>query len=116
MAFADELLRGKEELVMDDNSAWGLREAVEAVQKAKPQVDAQVATLIKQLVTALRWPVVLRERLADAEESVKENEELQEQALQAIIDLQTKCDSYEIREDERQVADEEASRTKQLKD
>lgn len=107
MAFADQLLA--EDLLTEDGSAQELREAVHAVQQAKPKVDAEVAGLIQKLVTALRWPLVLRERLADAEQTVKEQEEIQEQALYEIIEFQKKCDELASEK-------EEAARQRQLTD
>ena len=99
MDFADELLE-QHELWTEDDGAEELREAVQAVQKSRPQVDGDLAELIRQLVTALRWPVVLRERLADAEQTVKEQEEIQEQALREIIDLQKQNDSLAAEKEE----------------
>lgn len=113
MAFADQLLTEKDDQLTEDGNAQELRKAVHAVQQAKPKVDAEVAGLIQKLVTALRWPLVLRERLADAEQTVKEQEEIQEQALYEIIELQKKCDEQDS---EKLAADEEAARHKQLAD
>mmetsp|Transcript_20487 Transcript_20487/g.36800 ORF Transcript_20487/g.36800 Transcript_20487/m.36800 type:complete len:877 (-) Transcript_20487:159-2789(-) len=116
MSFADQLLANNEDLVMDEGSAQELREAVQAVQEAKPAVDAETAELIRKLVTALRWPMVLRERLADAEEIAREQEEIQEQALHEIIELQKKNDDVEAALKERKAADEAAAKQRTLAD
>eukprot|EP00439_Symbiodinium_sp_Y106_P064267 s1862_g10.t1 len=116
MDFADELLEQHSDMWTEDDSAGQLREAVQAVQKSKPGIDSEVAELIRQLVTALRWPVVLRERLADAEATVKEQEEIQEQALREIVDLQKKCDTLESESQEHQEALKRAQEQKALTD
>jgi len=116
MEFADQLLEQHSGLFEEDDDAAALREAVQAVQQSKPDIDADVAELIRQLVTALRWPVVLRERLADAEATVKEQEEIQEQALREIIDLQKKCDTLEAESEEQKVALEAAKQQTALTD
>ncbi|CAE7550187.1 GDB1, partial [Symbiodinium microadriaticum] len=116
MDFADELLEQHSDMWTEDDSAAQLREAVQAVQKSKPGIDSEVAELIRQLVTALRWPVVLRERLADAEATVKEQEEIQEQALREIVDLQKKCDTLESESQEHQEALKRAQEQKALTD
>ncbi|CAK9002807.1 unnamed protein product [Durusdinium trenchii] len=116
MDFADELLEQHSDLWTEDDSAAQLREAVQAVQQSKPDIDSDVAELIRQLVTALRWPVVLRERLADAEATMKEQEEIQEEALREIIDLQKQCDTLTAESEEQKTALAAAKEQKSLTD
>ena len=116
MDFADQLLEEHSDLWVEDDSAAQLREAVQAVQQSKPDIDSDVAELIRQLVTALRWPVVLRERLADAEATMKEQEEIQEEALREIIDLQKQCDTLTAESEEHKAALQAAKEQKSLTD
>lgn len=114
MDFADQLLEQHSDLWTEDDSAAQLRKAVQAVQQAKPEIDSDVAELIRQLVTALLWPVVLRECLTDAEATIKEQEEIQEQATREIIDLQKQCDTLAAESEEHKAALEAAREQKTL--
>ena len=114
MDFADQLLEQHSDLWTEDDSAAQLRKAVQAVQQAKPEIDSDVAELIRQLVTALLWPVVLRECLTDAEATIKEQEEIQEQATREIIDLQKQCDTLASESEGHKAALEAARQQKTL--
>eukprot|EP00434_Breviolum_minutum_P024935 symbB.v1.2.022024.t1/scaffold1885.1/size149428/5 len=116
MDFADQLLEQHSDLWTEDDSAAQLRKAVQAVQESKPDIDSDVAELIRQLVTALLWPVVLRECLTDAEATIKEQEEIQEQATREIIDLQKQCDTLAAESEEQKAALEAAREQKTLTD
>eukprot|EP00438_Fugacium_kawagutii_P013342 Skav233511 [mRNA] locus=scaffold2242:27440:30105:- [translate_table: standard] len=114
MDFADQLLEQHSDLWTEDDSAAQLRKAVQAVQESKPEIDSDVAELIRQLCTALLWPVVLRECLTDAEATIKEQEEIQEQATREIIDLQKQCDTLFAESEEHKAALEAAREQKSL--
>lgn len=96
MQFAEQMLENRqEELAIDGEGAQGLQEAVEAVQRAKPAVDGDVADLVSKLVTALRWPLVLRRRLVDAEQTVKHQKEIQDHTLRELQNLQQRHETSE---------------------
>ena len=57
---------------------------MQAVQEPKPEIDSDAAELIRQLVSALLWPVCL----TDAEATIEEQEEIQEQATRKIMNRQ----------------------------
>jgi len=78
MTFADQMLSSREELVVDSRSVLQLRESVDQIRRVQPKVEAPVAELINRLVTALRWPLALRQRLAKAEQEVKEHRAIQD--------------------------------------
>jgi len=113
MRFAEQMLENRqEELAIDGEGAQGLQEAVEAVQRAKPAVDGEVAELVSQLVAALRWPLVLRRRLLNAEQTVKQQKELQDSTLRELHDLQQRHTDSE--REKRRVEAEVASLSRQL--
>lgn len=89
MRFADEMLANREEeMMIDGSSASKLRESVERVQAGDRVVDREVAELISNLVAALRWPLVLRKRLANAENTVTEQKAVHDATLQQLHDVQ----------------------------
>lgn len=89
MRFADNMLANREEeMMIDGGTASKLKESVERVQQGDKVVDREVAELISNLVTALRWPLVLRKRLANAESTVKEQKAVHDATVQQLHDLQ----------------------------
>jgi len=92
MRFADEMLANREEeMMIDGSSASKLKESVERVQAGDRVLDREVAELISNLVAALRWPLVLRKRLANAESTVKEQQAVHDATLQQLHDFQKKA-------------------------
>lgn len=87
MRFAEQMLEGKEDLAIDGKSARLLQEAIMSVQKSRPDIDQPVAELISRLVSAMRFPLILRQRLANAEQTVKEQKEIQDQTRGELREL-----------------------------
>jgi len=90
MRFASQMLGNGQETLMDGGTAARLKEAVEQVQRAKPAVDAPVVELVQRLVSALRWPLALRTKLATAEQTIIEQKEIQERTYKELKVLENK--------------------------
>lgn len=88
MRFAEQMLLDREDLALDGDSTLRLRQVVQSVKETRPVVNKQVADLISRLVSALRWPLALQRRLADAEDTVRELRMLQDTTRGELRHLQ----------------------------
>lgn len=93
MRLAEQVLGSREEVVLDGGTVQGIREAVEEVRRKRPAVTEPVADLVGKLVTGLRWPLALRDRLARAEDTIKEQKAVQNATESELRELITKHDA-----------------------
>eukprot|EP00929_Paragymnodinium_shiwhaense_P107915 TRINITY_DN74262_c0_g1_i1.p1 TRINITY_DN74262_c0_g1~~TRINITY_DN74262_c0_g1_i1.p1 ORF type:complete len:1203 (+),score=552.50 TRINITY_DN74262_c0_g1_i1:126-3734(+) len=109
----DLMIGDREEHMLPGSTVWQLKQAMDAVRSSNSTVPPAIAELIGTLVEALRWPMALRQRLADSERTVKEQKMLVDESKAQLEELSKRL---AIDQDARRAAEEQVSSLKTLLD